>query len=332
MTADNPHLSNVVALPGGSPPAAALNTDDEVRLACQAELERCHLTITQAARELGRGVSQATLSRWLRGTYDGDNAAVAGRVRTWLETRRERAARSIGGAGLGAHAHLDVTDEIETVLGHAQAAGSVVMVHGPSGTGKSHAAERYCATHTAAYRLMATEVLTTLSGLLTRVSAAIGGPGQYRSALEAEADIVDRLSDRGALLIIDEAQHLSARLLDELRCIRDLSGCGLALVGDDRLWAYVSGSPHCPQIVGRISIKRSFASPSAADVAAFAERVLQRRPTAKESTLLTAEARKAGGLHTLRGLLVRAWAFARAGGRNVGLDDLQAAAEEGGVA
>ncbi len=319
---------NIVALPGtGRISQASLVAD------CRDEMEAAGLSIQQAAREIGRGVSSATLSKWLRDRYEGDVGAVSKRIETWIETRRERARRAIGGAGLDRHASLQVTADIEAVLGHAQAAADVVLVHGRSGAGKSWASRRYCGSRTAAHFVVATGAVTTLSGLLGRVADAVGGGARHVSALAAESVAVARLRDRGALLAVDEAHHLSARLLDELRCIRDMAGCGLALIGGDELWTRLASSPHCDQIVGRIGIRLPVGRVSETDVRELGGAVLGRETAARETRLLLASAQAAGGLHALRRLLVRAWIHAKAEGRatTVQAEDLTAAAEEGGA-
>ena len=56
----------------------------------------------------------------------------------------------------------------------------------------------------------------------------IGAGRHHCSALEAERAIIDRLRDRQALIVVDEAHHLHDKLLDELHIIRDRAGCGLA--------------------------------------------------------------------------------------------------------
>ena len=83
-------------------------------------------------------------------------------------------------------------------------------------------------------------------------AGALGAGAVHRSALAAETAIVDQLRDRDAILIVDEAQHLAPPFLDELRCIRDIARCGLALAGDDLLWTALKGCRCCKQIVGRI--------------------------------------------------------------------------------
>ncbi|MYD77340.1 MAG: hypothetical protein F4244_12240, partial [Gammaproteobacteria bacterium] len=110
-----------------------------VRRACASELEDYGVSIAKAAAEIGRGVSQATLSQWLRGTYRGDVEAVTGRIGRWLATRAEARERGLDASGLDRHVPLGVTDEVEAALGYAQATGDMVAIHGRAGVGKTWA-------------------------------------------------------------------------------------------------------------------------------------------------------------------------------------------------
>ena len=301
---------------------------DRIRAECREELDAYGLSHSQASREIGPGVSAGTLSGWLSGAYKGDVPAVSRRVETWLETRREARARSIDAAGLDRHADLGVTEEVQGVLSLAQAAGELALIHGRPGVGKSWAARRYCATHSAAWHVQMTAVVRTEAAMLSRLSAAVGAGGRHYSAEVAESAIVARVQDRGALLVVDEAHHLRPLLLDELRCIRDVAGCGVVLIGGDELWTTLSGSPRCDQIVGRLAVRLPVAAPADADVAAMAAGVLGRTPGSKELRLLIAAARGPGGYHALRRFLARAWMIARAEGSDeIRAGDLAAAQE-----
>ncbi len=296
---------------------------------CRTEMEAHGLSNARAAHEMGRGVSSTTLSKWLRGVYEGDVPAVTERVVAWIETRREAARRDLTPAGLDRHVGLGVTEEVEAVLAHAQAAGDVVLIHGRSGAGKTWAASRYCSTRTAAYMLTATGAVQTLPGLLSRVAHAVGAGTRHHSGLAAETAIVSRLEGRGALLCADEAHHLGPRLLDELRCIRDLAGCGLALIGGDDLWTSLTSARRCDQIVGRIGLRLPLTAPPAADALDLSSKVLGRRPGKDEEKRLLDAVRGPGGMHALRRLLARSWVIARADGRErIASDDITAAAED----
>ena len=325
--------TTITAFPGARNFAAPTGYE-ETLAACRAEMEAAGLSHKQVAREIGRGVSDGTLSKWLRGIYggrhDGDLERVTARIATWLETRAEAARRDMAAAGLDRHVELGVTEDIESALAHAQATGDVVLIHGRSGCGKSWAVARYCGRHSAAYRLAVTDAVTSLAGLLDRVAQAVGAGADYPSALAAETAIITNLQGRGALLCVDEAHHLSPRLLDELRCIRDLAGCGLALVGEDGLFNLLAKSPRCQQIVGRVGIRLPLAGAAEADLSDLARAVLGRAPNKGERKTIAKAAAGAGGLHALRRLFGRAWVLARAAGRDrITADDLAAAAEEG---
>ncbi len=290
---------------------------------CRAEMEAAGLSAARAAREVG--VSSATLSTWLRGAYKGDSANVARRVEAWIETRREAARRSLAPAGLDRHVDLGVTGDVEAALGHAQATGDIALVHGRPGAGKTWAARRYCASRAGTAYVAVTGATTSLAGMLFRVAEAAGAGGQHPSALAAETAIVARLEGRTALLVVDEAHHLNARQLDELRCLRDLAGCGLGLLGDDSIRQTLA---RCPQVTGRTGVRVALGAAPEADVAALAQSVLGRRPAREERAALMAAGRGPGGLHALRRLLAGAWLMARADGRGaIAAGDLAAAAE-----
>ena len=319
----NQDKGNVTAFPG------PIEADTEMVVeACRAEMDISGLSGAQASREIG--VSSTALSKWLRGLYEGDVPAVTAKVARWLETRAEARRRDLTPAGLDRHVELGVTQDIAAALAHAQAAGDVVLVHGPSGRGKSWACQRYCAGRSSAWQLQATSAIGSVAGLLNRLGAAIDAGSGHVSALAAETAVIARLEGCGALIVVDEAHHLSVRLLDELRQIRDIAGCGLALIGGDELWSRLARSPQCNQIVGRIGIRLAVGCMADADVSALGRAVLARDPSATERRLLVRAAAGAGGFHALRRLMMRAFVMARADGREaITASDLAAAERDG---
>ncbi len=287
-----------------------------------AELARLKISQNAASR-LIPGLSPGAISAWLNGNYKGDNNAVEAKIGRWLHTQRQTRRHSLEAAGLDIHRNLDVADEISSLLGHAQAVGDIVLVHGVSGVGKSWSVEHYCRTHSTAFYAEMTCAVRTLSGLLGRVGAAVGAGGRHGSALDAETAVIDTLRDRGALLCVDEAHHLSARCLDELRRIRDIAHCGLALIGDSSVRMTLA---RCPQIVGRIGGRIERRAPSDIDVEALLAGVLGRAPTKRDMKAAMGAARGPGGLHALRRTLARAWMIARTQGRErIDSADLEAA-------
>ena len=126
---------------------------------------------------------------------------------------------------------------------------------------------------------------------------------------------------------MDEAHHLGDKLLDELRIIRDRSGCGLALLADKTINMTFA---RCQQVDGRIGLKIDLTTQAVADVEDIAAGVLGRQPSRTELRTLNAVGRGPGGLHALRRLLGRAWMVAQAAGRDaIEASDIAAATDEG---
>ena len=303
------------------------NDYEATRAACREEMDGASVTMSQAAREMGRGVSQGTLSSWLSGKYSGDVAAVTRRIRRWLDTRREAAARDMQDAGLDRFVHLGVAEEIELALAHGQATADIVCIHGRSGAGKTTALCHYRDSRAGVIYTSMTDTVRSQAGMLGRVSAAVGAGTGHKSALDAETAIIERLEGRRALLIVDEAHHLPPALQDELRCIRDIAKVGLALAGDDSLWMTLAGSRRCDQIVGRIGVRVSLGRPPEADVLELVTNILGGPPGEAGSTLALEAAARPGGLHALRRLLARAFVTARFAGRDRITEEDLAAAE-----
>ena len=298
----------------------------DLRKALQVELDASGMSKNRAAAQMGRHAS--SLSRWLNGTYTGNNEAVAADVARWLETRADAARHSLDGAGLDRHADTAAYKQITSALGYAQAAGDVVTVIGKPGRGKTWASEHYCEAKTGAYYLAASAAIISMPGLLSKVGAATGAGSSFRSALEAETAIIAHLRAHGdALIVVDEAHHLRDKLLDELRTIRDRARCGLALVADETIRMALA---RCHQIKGRVGLSIDLKAQPVADVEKIAAGVLKRAPSKDELKTLNAVARSPGGLHSLRRLLGGAYMVARASGRTaIEAADITAAAAEG---
>ena len=295
-----------------------------VRAARREVMEAAGLSIARVSREIG--LANATLGRWLRGGYPGDVPKVTARVSSWLQTRREGAAHFLAGAGIDRFAATGASAKIADALSDAQASGDIVLVHGPSGRGKTRTAAHYRAAHTGVACLSATGAMVTMPGLLGCVLEAVCGYRERGSALEAERAVVESLRGRGALLMIDEAHYLRAGLLDELRRIRGHAGLGLALIGNDGVRMTLE---RCPRVLGRTGMQVDLRHLAERDVAAIAMAgLLGRRPGKAELEVPVRAARGRGGPHTLRRVLTEAWKLSRAeGGGPIDAGSVAVAAE-----
>ena len=207
---------------------------DEARAALRELQGRQGWTKAEVARRVG--MSSAAVSSWLAGTYRGNNARIEQLVRRLIETERDLS--DLRAAGLDRHADLAVTEHVARVAAHAHVNADLAVVCGAGGGGKTWALKRYCAEHTGAWLVTMSPAVTTPAAVLARIADVLDGSTAETTAARLERAVVDRLSIGNALLVVDEAHHLTQALLDVVRCVYDAAAtCGLVLAGNEPLWS-----------------------------------------------------------------------------------------------
>jgi len=214
----------------------------------QTMIEHGELTMRAVGRSIN--VSTTTVSLWLRGEYPGDNAKVEKKVKTFIarRKRRRRGPREI--AFRWTTAARRITETLD--VAHQEQAFAVVL--GPSGIGKTTALKYYCSKHDSAILVEADPTQSERKGFLQAILDVLGGPtkGTARALMK---DILDRLSGRDVLLIIDEAEHLSIKSLDCARIIAERSGAALVLSGlEEILMPKLRDDRLAQRILNRISL------------------------------------------------------------------------------
>ena len=289
-----------------------LEHPSDVRRAFRALLDARGLALAAAAR--GVGVSAPALSSWAGGKYKGDNARLDRLVRRWLDTEAEVAA--LRSAGLDRHAELAVTSEIDLLADHAQANADLVLVYGAAGSGKTWALRRYAEQRAEVWYVAMSPAVTTPTATLARIARALDVGATETTAARLERAIVEHLRGRHALVIVDEAHQLTPALLDVVRCVHDATSCGLALAGNEPLWARLASGERAAQLVSRIGLRRRLGRPAEADVLALAETLLRGRVTGPARQALLTAGRGVGGLRAVRKLVGQALLLARGDDRD----------------
>lgn len=110
------------------------------------------------------------------------------------------------------------------------------------GTGKTFAIKHYVATHSNTYLIEATPMMTPQS-LIKDLSIRVAGFGGKGSIADRFNAVVDAMRNTDSLLIIDEAETLTANQLHVLRRLRDLANIGIVLVGTEHLHGIIK-HPH----------------------------------------------------------------------------------------
>lgn len=283
------------------------------------------LSQQKIAREIGQGVSAATLSAWLNGTYNGDNAKIEARVAAWYETYQERRAR----AGLPDAPEWIATptaERIEAGLRYAQLAQDIVIIYGPAGVSKTETCRHYETVAPGVVRATMTPATNGVLACLETIALACGMRDWQRSAAGLQRLIVDRLRGTRGLLIIDEAQHLSVQALDEVRSIHDAALVGVALVGNETVYTRMTGgnrAPYLDRLFSRIGKRIALRGPSDADIEALIG--AWKIHDAACRTQIRDIARRPGALRVLTKVLRLAASYAAAQGHAICCDDVKAA-------
>lgn len=227
--------------------------------------------LSQAAAAAGIGISDAALSQWLRGKYQGDSGVVAEKAGRWLATQSERRDLLARSPAPPEWADTPLAARAMAALAHAHLAADMCAVYGAPGLGKTLAARRYAGLRPNVWIATATRATRSVTGTLRQVADAMQLRSVPRRAADLESAAVERLRGSGGLLIVDEAQHLPVASLEELRSLHDASGCGLALVGSDPLWLRLSAGrhPELAQLYSRVGKRVRLGGVTAADTAAL---------------------------------------------------------------
>ena len=236
----------------------------------RAEIEKAELSQTKAAAEIG--ISNSALSQWLAGRYEGSDKTLTRKVLRWLDSRAKRSALVTRMPEAPEWVETPTAARILGGLGYAQMAADLAVVYGGAGLGKSKAAARYQELNPQVWVATMTAGGRSMAGCLERVAMACGLRAVNVRPWRLEAEIVDRVRGTHGLLIVDEAQHLDTRALEVLRGLHDQAGIGLALLGNELLYARLTGGRRAAefaQLFSRVGKRVRLTQPTRADVDAI---------------------------------------------------------------
>lgn len=288
--------------------------------------------VTQA--QLGRevGLSGSVINQWLKGSYPGDNDAVAKKIRMWLDGRRERQQANDRMPTAPGFVQTPIAQKIIGALSYAQIAGDIACICGAGGLGKTQAIAQYARVSLNVWNVTMRPSTASVVPALEEICAVLQIAEQGGAAKLARA-IVRRMRATGGLLVIDEAQHLSVAALDEIRSFHDAIGIGIAFVGNEKLYASMTGGNRAANLdrlhsrIGkRLSLTRASENDAAELIKAWGITDSKCRATLFEV------ARKPGALRTLAKVLRLAAMYAMAEQKSVCCEHINRAYRELGGA
>lgn len=224
------------------------------------------LTQTRLAKEAG--VSTSTLSQYMADSYAADTSAIEAKLLRWLDAHTAKQAQAHIMPRAPGYQPTPTAEKVIAALRYAQTAQDIAVVYGGAGVGKSAAIQHYAQTMPQVWHVTVTPAHVSVTTALKKIAEAVGA-GSGTVAADLHDAICKSVARSEGLLVIDEAQHLGTAALDQIRSIHDATGIGLALVGNEQVYARMTGgnrASYLDRLFSRIGRKVKLGRPAVQDV------------------------------------------------------------------
>ncbi|EDV9778401.1 AAA family ATPase [Salmonella enterica subsp. enterica] len=295
----------------------------DIRAGLRTLVDSEKATYAQIARE--SGVAAGTLSAFVNNKYNGDNERVAQTLQRWLENYHRA-------AELPEPPRFVETQTVRQIWTSMRFAGlteSIAVICGNPGVGKTEAAREYRRTNNNVWMITVTPSCASVLECLTELAFELGMNDAPRRKGPLSRALRRRLEGTQGLVIIDEADHLAAEVLEELRLLQESTRIGLVLMGNHRVYSNMTGGNRTVEfarLFSRISKRTAINKTKKADVKAIAD--AWQITSENERELLQQIAQKPGALRILNHSLRLAAMTAHGKGEHVNEDYLRQAFRE----
>lgn len=211
--------------------------------------------ISQSALARSLGVSAPMISQFLNGKYNGDDGSISQKINQYIDGFSEKS-RQISKPPKKIFESRD-KKMAEFVLSEAVKEGEFALLYGEAGCGKTLVVQEWVKTHPNTILIEAT-IHSSAGEILDELGEALNlsMPKNLNKRLRIIAKTLKQ-SDR--VIIVDEAEHLPLRALEDLRRIADFSRVPLILVGTEILMKNLIGrNGELKQLYSRLSGKWKF--------------------------------------------------------------------------
>ena len=201
------------------------------RQVCQrVQTLRTHrnVSLRALAKQLGGKSHEAIISQVLRRKYDHADDDIIRRLNAWVEatSRRIASLRPIGIVDTA------VVTAVKAGCDYAKAQGTMVLLIGPSGVGKSVAARVYCSEDLNALYIRLQSTHTRPTAFLRQLAEACN-VAVDRGRARIMDTVIQKLRGSHRLLLLDEWHQAERPLYEAVRDLHDVAEIPMVLIGTE---------------------------------------------------------------------------------------------------
>lgn len=220
------------------------------------------------------GIPSGTLSQLCGPAgYSGNRAKYAGMIAIYRQTLAAQADINVDLPEKPGYFETPTSKAFTQYL-HWGQRGRIVLVVSGAGLGKTETAKQFQVNNAGTWIATMTPSTSGIMPMQQRVLKALGEKHAVGSPAGLSEMICDVLRKRKhGLLIVDEAQHLSIKALEEIRSWYDETGVGIALMGNERVQQSIDGVSRAAdfaQLFSRIGLRLIRPTAMAGDAEAVA--------------------------------------------------------------
>lgn len=230
-----------------------MNKFEDVRSELNAFLEAEQISASSLARSIG--VSSAAISNFRKGDYRGDNEGLAKKIKAYLNNQNAKKNEPIEVVAFKEDILKSLDYEMSNfAINEAVNEREIALIYGSAGTGKTTILKEYIKANPNAVFIEATPHTTARSLLYDLCETLkIDAPKGMHDKLKA---VARHFLTCNRVILVDEAEHLPLKALEDLRRIHDFSRTPLVLVGTEILLQNLMGrNKELRQLYSRIGAK-----------------------------------------------------------------------------
>ncbi len=208
-------------------------SEEQARQMLVEYMEHTGKTQTDVAKEMG--ISGPQLSGFLSGTYKTPHRTIP-RVEQFfkINEKKEVAPKEPG------FQRTTVSGIVLDLIEHCHIQGKVGVAYGDAGIGKTMAIREYVRLNPDSTVYMTiSPCFATVNGAMELLAKEMRIREKMARQIYSEA--VQRLKGSSKVVIVDEAQHLTLKAIDQLRHLAEDSGVGMTFVGNEEIYLKMRG-------------------------------------------------------------------------------------------